>query len=347
MLRLPPTALDAMLLDLVQEEIPLCKRPYAELARRLGSKESIVLDRLAALHDGPTAPIRQLGAIFDSKALGYQSTLVAAKVPEDKLAAAAAVINRHPGVSHNYRRDHAYNLWYTLAVPPDSRIGLDRTVEILRNQSGATEMRMLPTLKMYKIGVKLNLQTPAAHPPRSAAIPTPRPTSVAINEISRKMIRALQQDLPIIPEPFAAEAASQNVDVDELLVAAAQFREHGVMRRFSAVLRHRELGFDANAMGVWIVPPARQDAFGSAAAQFPEVSHCYLRPSYPDFPYNIFTMIHAQDRQQAQAIVQSISDATGVKYFALLYSTEEYKKVRIRYFEPDIPAWESAALDAL
>jgi DNA-binding Lrp family transcriptional regulator len=112
------------------------------------------------------------------------------------------------------------------------------------------------------------------------------------------------------------------------------------MRRFSAVLRHRELGFDANAMGVWIVPPQRQDAFGAVAAGFSQVSHCYLRPAYPDWPYNLYTMIHARRRIEGATLLKAIASATGIERYAALYSTHEYKKVRIRYFESDIAAWE-------
>jgi DNA-binding Lrp family transcriptional regulator len=300
-----------------------------------------VLERLRSLHYGPTAPIRQIGAIFESKSLGYESTLVAAKIPESQLAAAATIINRHPGVSHNYRRDHEYNLWYTLAVPPDSKLGLAKTVEILHRQSEAISMRMLPTLKMYKIGVKLNL---SGHAQSASSVPARRHIEpMHLTEQSRRLIRVLQRDLPIVSQPFAALAAEGTVGEEELIATAKLFRRLGIMRRFSAVLRHRELGFDANAMGVWIVPPDKHDAFGSAAAAFPEVSHCYLRPTYTDWPYSIFTMIHAKGRDEAASVLSAISAATGITEYSSLYSTREYKKVRVRYFEPDIPAWEEAA----
>jgi DNA-binding Lrp family transcriptional regulator len=342
MTELENRVIDSTLLDLVQEEIPLVPRPYAELARRLDVAEELVLDRLSALHRGSSAPIRQIGAIFDSQALGYDSTLVAAKVPEGQLAVAAAIIGRHPGVSHNYRREGEYNLWYTLAVPPESRLGLARTVEILHRQSGADSMRMLPTLKMYKIGVKLDLGSG-----RSSLSPAAARRAVVQMELTphaRRMVRALQRDLAIVSEPFAWPAADAGVGVQELLATAELFRRRGIMRRFSAVLRHRELGFDANAMGVWVVPPEKQDAFGAAAAAFPEVSHCYLRPTYTDWPYSIFTMIHARNPAQAEAVLSAISAATGVTQYKVLYSSREYKKVRVKYFEPDIPEWEEAAI---
>jgi DNA-binding Lrp family transcriptional regulator len=339
---------DEQLLAAVQEQVPLSPRPFADIARNLDLPESLVLERLGALRTGPHNAIRQIGAIFDSGALGYQSTLVAAKVPENRLTAAAAAINEHPGVSHNYRRDHEYNLWYTLAVPPDTRLGLEATAQILHRRSAAVATRLLPTLKMYKIGVKLDLDRGASDLPHSpsgkvAPAPVAHLPAVALSQREIEFVRVLQRDLPIVQRPFDAWARELAVSVDELLAVAEQFRLRRIMRRFSAVLRHRQLGFDANAMGVWIVPPQRQDAFGAVAAGFSQVSHCYLRPTYQDWPYNLYTMIHARRRAEGAIILKAIASATGIDRYAALFSTHEYKKVRIRYFESDIAAWERNA----
>ncbi|MGD0463871.1 MAG: Lrp/AsnC family transcriptional regulator [Tepidisphaeraceae bacterium] len=339
-------AVDGQLLAAMQEQVPLSPRPFAAVARSLNLPESLVLERLRALGTGPHKVIRQIGAIFDSGSLGYRSTLVAAKVPEHRLASAAATINEHPGVSHNYRRDHDYNLWYTLAVAPDSRLGLEATAQILHQRCGAVATRLLPTLKMYKIGVKLDLgggTSGRPHRPSQeiAAKPARHHSAVALSQQEIEFVRVLQRNLPIEQRPFDAWAREAGVTVDELLAAAEQFRLRGIMRRFSAVLRHRQLGFDANAMGVWIVPPQRQDAFGAVAAGFTQVSHCYLRPSYSDWPYNIYTMIHARQRAEGEVILKAIASATGMQRFAALYSTHEYKKVRVQYFTGDSEAWEA------
>src|SRR2546423_14563628 len=140
--------LDVALLELIQAEVPLEPRPFAALAMKLHADERTVINRVIDLRWWRQSVIRQISAIFDSKALGYQSTLVAAKVDEAKLEGAAAIIGKHPGVSHNYRREHAYNLWYTLAVPPDSRLGLQATVDLLHRRSGAEASRLMPTLKL-------------------------------------------------------------------------------------------------------------------------------------------------------------------------------------------------------
>jgi DNA-binding Lrp family transcriptional regulator len=130
------------------------------------------------------------------------------------------------------------------------------------------------------------------------------------------------------------------------LDAATHLKTQGYMRRMAAVLRHREAGFRANAMGVWVVPPDRAEGVGAVMASFAAVSHCYLRPAYPDWPYNVFTMVHGQTPADCQAAIDAMSQATGIDEYALLYSTVEYKKTRLRYFTPDIGAWEAQARQA-
>jgi len=142
------------LLEILQRGVPLVDRPFLSMGTALGISERAAIERVAILRG---KVIRQISAIFDSRALGYQSCLVAAKVDESLIDQAAARISEHPGVSHNYRRNHSFNLWYTLAVPPGSRFGLEGTVDILHERSGADSMRLLPALKMYKISVKFDL----------------------------------------------------------------------------------------------------------------------------------------------------------------------------------------------
>jgi len=340
---------DARLLNLLQDQIPLVDQPFAAIAGDLQTTEEHVLARASALKAGPPPIIRQISAIFDTKSLGYQSTLVAARIDESHLDQAAQCINAHPGVTHNYLRNHAYNLWYTLAIPPDSRLGLDRTLQILHHESGSLATRMFPTLKLYKIGVSFDLTgevDPAARSEHSGFTETDRAKamSVPLTDADKPMIRVLQQDLPITSRPFDAWSVEAGVPVQQLLAAAQAYLDQKRMRRFSAVLHHRHAGFGANAMGVWAVPCDKQDQFGAAAASFSAVSHCYLRPTYEDWPYSIFTMVHAPRPDECSAVLAAISDATGIRDYAALYSSREFKKTRLRYFIGDIEAWESARM---
>jgi DNA-binding Lrp family transcriptional regulator len=334
--------IDRRILDLVQSEVPLVPRPFAVLAERASVDEQEVIRRIQALKETPRV-IRQISAIFDSHALGYRSSLVAARIDPSHLDDAAAIVSRHPGVSHNYHREHEFNLWYTVAVPPDSRLGLERTIDVLHRQNGAISTRLLPTLTRYKIGVRLDLSgenNPAPKKLWSSEESAPASQTVDLTEADKSIIRIAQADLPIAERPFDLWADEAGCPAEDLLEAIRRFERTGKMRRFSAVLRHREAGFSANGMGTWIVPKGEEDRFGATAAAFPEVSHCYLRPTYPDWPYNLFTMVHAQTNAECEAVIARISEATGVKDFCCLYSTHEYKKVRVKYFTPEIPDWE-------
>jgi DNA-binding Lrp family transcriptional regulator len=205
----------------------------------------------------------------------------------------------------------------------------------------------MPALKVYKIGVKFSMTDDAPPPAQrqeSGEIKTHGPKA-SLSDRDKRMIRVLQQDLPLVPEPFNQWAIQANVSLDHLLDAAKAYICKGMMRRFSAVLRHREAGFGANAMGAWVVPPEQHDEFGHSAAMFGAVSHCYLRPAYPpDWPYSIFTMVHGREKSQCEAVLDAISEKTGIRDYAALYSTKEYKKIRVKYFAGDIEQWETDAL---
>jgi siroheme decarboxylase len=339
---------DAQLLNLVQRELPLVPRPFDELARRLGCPQQQVLDRLSALRSPPNPVIRQIGAIFDTKALGYRSSLIAARVDVARIEQAAAALSEHPGVTHNYERNHPFNLWYTLAVPPDSRLGLEKTVDILHRRSGAISTRLFPTLKLYKIGVSFDLsgESDAAARGESAGFSDEdreKAMRFSITDADKRMIRVLQQDLPISPQPFDDWARQAGVSVDQLLAAAEGYKKTSRMRRFAALLHHRAAGAKANAMGAWAVPAEKQDAFGALAASFAAVSHCYLRPTYEDWPYCIFTMIHGVSEDDCNATLRAISEASGARSYLALYSSREFKKTRLKYFAGDIEAWEAGA----
>jgi DNA-binding Lrp family transcriptional regulator len=336
---------DKRLLNVIQADFPLVSRPFQDLGKPLQLAEAEVIDRIAALKKQRI--IRQISAIFDTRSLGYRSSLVAMRVPPEKLEAAAAVVNSHPGVSHNYKRNHAFNLWFTLAVPPTS--DLEWTVQHLHAMAGADSTRILPTLRLFKIGMQLDMEGRSGAErvnSRKAGYSEARRPSAGrdgLRPIDIAAIRELQEDIPLIPEPYRPMAERMGVSEAVLFEVAAHLAAQGYLRRMAAVLYHREAGFRANAMGVWVVPPERADEVGQIMGSFKGVSHCYLRPTYPDWPYSIFTMVHGQKARDCQEIISAISQATGITEYALLYSTKEYKKVRLKYFTPDLDEWEARA----
>ncbi|MEX0777335.1 MAG: AsnC family transcriptional regulator [Phycisphaeraceae bacterium] len=343
--------LDARLLDHVQRGVPLEPRPFAALGQAVGISEDVCLQRLGRLRR-EQGVIRQISAIFDTHALGYASSLVAARIDPAHIDQAAVIISGHPGVSHNYRRSHAFNLWYTLAVPPPpvSRLGLEKTIQRLHELSGAISTRALPTLRLFKIGVNFKM-TPGSGTDAESESSAPAQgfsqadreaaAGYTLSDLDKRMILVLQQDLPLVEQPFDDWATQAGCTVDELLAACQRFQERRQMRRFSAVLRHRQAGYGANVMTVWRVAEADIERCGQIMAQCAAVSHCYRRPTYDDWPYSLYTMVHGQSKDQCLATLETIKAQTGAEEYLPLWSLHEYKKVRVKYFTPETAAWEA------
>ncbi|MGQ9455303.1 MAG: siroheme decarboxylase subunit beta [Armatimonadota bacterium] len=146
------------------------------------------------------------------------------------------------------------------------------------------------------------------------------------------LIRALQDGLPLTKEPFDEIARRVGIPLDFVLNQIEEWKRDGTIRRFGAVLNHRRAGFEANAMVVWNVPEGKVDLFGSVVARISSVSHCYERPRFEGFNYNIYTMVHARAHNECLMIVKEISELTGVSDYRLLYTTAELKKTSPLYF---------------
>ena len=331
---------DKDILNFIQREFPLEREPFDAIGRAVGLAGDEVIRRVEALKRGRV--IRQISAIFDTRVLGYQSTLVAAKIPADKLNAGAKAVNSHPGVSHNYERNNELNLWYTVAVPPDSRLGLEGTVDVLHHISGAEKTRILPTLKLFKIGVTLDMKAGATVKKEAPQYGESDRQSADrnISDEDKAVVRVLQEDVPLTPRPFDLWGEQAGMGYEELLDRAFDLQRRKIMRRFSAVLFHRKAGFRANAMGVWKVPDERIEEVGNMFAQYQAVSHCYQRPVYEDWPYALFSMVHGRSVEECQSLLDAMSEESGLTDYASLYSTREYKKTRVRYFTPEMEAWE-------
>ncbi len=267
--------------------------------------------------------------------------LVAAKVDPENPWRAANVINEHPGVSHNYLRNHEFNIWFTIATEPESPLGLDGTLEVLANIAGAESVRQLPTLKLFKI--RMDFEMEGGTDALAKAVEVAPPAEIErqpYDEFDIEVIRATQGDMPVIPEPYAPAAAKLNIPQDELLTHLRQMQERRLLRRVAAILFHRRAGFSANGMGVWKVPDERIMELGPRMAAFRGISHCYQRPTYQDWPYSIFTMAHGRSKDECDAILDSIATQTGIDERSTLYSSTEFKKIRLLYFTDEYRAWE-------
>jgi DNA-binding Lrp family transcriptional regulator len=336
----PLDELDKRLLNLLQGSFPLDPRPYAHVAQLAGVPEEEVLRRTRRLLDERI--IREITPIFDTRVLGYRSMLVAARVDPENPWRAAKIINSHPGVSHNYLRDHDFNLWFTIATEPGSALGLDGSLDVLQRLTGAESVRQLPTLKLFKIRMDLEMEkgTDALAAAAEASEPI-EPDPIELSDLDVAVIRATQGPMEVVAEPFAAAASELGTPVERLLEHLESMRERRALRRVAAILFHRRAGFSANGMGVWKVPEDQIMEIAPRMAAFRGISHCYQRPTYPDWPYSVFTMAHGRSKEECDAILESIAGDTGIHERRTLYSSTEFKKIRLLYFTDAHKRWEA------
>ena len=317
---------DRMILDRIQSSFPLVERPYAALGEELGLAETDCYERVLALRR--RGLIRRLGAFFDARRLGYVSTLVAVAVTEDRLDELAEKISRFETVTHNYARDGRFNLWFTVVAP--ARRGIDEILDFLRNEPGVDTFVELPAVKTYKLRAEFRsgkgvCNAQDALCPRNDGQDARCP---ALTDADRALVRKFQEDvIDLGLTPFSAEE----------LAWVRERAADGTIRRFGAIVNHRQVGYVANALTAWIVPASSIDDVGAAFATSPAVSHCYCRETRSNWPYTLYAMIHAHSegdladsiRHLAQLVVAS---GGGAEPPLVLMTRHEYKKTSMRYF---------------
>jgi len=339
---------DKRLMNILQSKFPLEAEPFAPLAADAGLDMDELMERTQRLLDERI--IREITPIFDTRALGYSSMLVAAKVDTENPHRPAKIINSHPGVSHNYLRTHEFNLWFTIATPPDSELGLEGTLEVLQALTGAESIRQLPTLRLFKINMNLEMEKGTDALASAAETATPRELEAQpYDDTDIAVIRALQGPMAVTDRPYDQAASEAGMTTPQLLERLRQMVDRKILRRVAAILYHRRAGFSANGMGVWRVPADEVLETGTRMAAVRGISHCYERPTYADWPYSVFTMAHGRSKEECDAILDSIADDHDLHGDdrAVLYSSTEFKKIRLHYFTPDYAEWEARHAGAL
>lgn len=318
----------------MQTAVPLVEAPFAALGLAQGLSEADVLRRVQRWSD--SGLLREISAIAEGAVLGHDSALVAGRVPVERLEAVADIISAHPTVTHNYLREHEYNLWFTVATPP--HMPLERTLELLAAEADLPAFYPLRRTHTFKIGVNFDLTTKRN---QTATCELKAPVMRATSRREQAMLRALQTPIAFVPRPFDALAEEAGVPLGDLL-AFAQGEIGLALRRYVATFHHRRLGVRGNGMVVWRVAPARLDALGPQLAQVPEVSHCYARNPIPGFDYTLYSMTHGPDRASVQASAARTAVQLDMPDYLILFSTREFKKTRLRYFLTELDDWWEA-----
>ena len=318
-------AIEFRLLNEFQRDFPLCSAPFAELAARLGVAEKVVLGGLEKLRR--EGKISRVGAVFAPKRIGA-STLAAMAVPPEQLDAVAAAVNRFPEVNHNYEREHRYNLWFVVTAGSEGR--LQATLSAIEKAAGYP-LLPLPLVEEFHIDLGFSL---LGGKPKNVAVARPVPPAVPMGEAERRLVSVLQEGLPLFIRPFALIAERTGASESEVLGRIGRWLEEGAIKRFGVVVRHHELGFRANAMVVHDIADAQVSELGRALAEEPAVTLCYRRPrALPDWPYNLFCMIHGRERAEVEATIADLRQRHGLNDCAhdVLFSLTRYKQNGARY----------------
>ena len=271
---------------------------------------------------------RRFGAVFDSHSLGYESTLCAVEIPAAELDAAVARIAAHSGITHCYEREGHPNLWFTMtALAADLKSELARIAAALGN---TYEVLNLPALQKFKIEAVFGQKGDTTP---TVARGADGPPCAPLPERERTIVRRLQANITVSADPFGNLAQELGYAPAELLALLKRWQQAGIIRRIGLVLRHRQLGFSANSMCVWAVAAGQIATAGASLAKSPHVTHCYERPCFPAFPYNLYAMIHAKSREEAIGIFQQLGHDAGLANGRMLWSVREFKKASPMFFE--------------
>lgn len=336
------SSVEAKILNLLQREFPLTERPFDAIGAMIGISGTEVLRSVTDLKQQHV--VRNISGIFSGENLGYHLSLVALKVPPERVEAAAAVINGHPGVSHNYLRDHVFNLWFTLAEEDEE--SLQESARVIREKCGADDFLMLRNEKLFKIGFML----PIGDGDVASVGSVPRPVSVKaiLNRDDHRAVLLLQSDLPLVERPFdVLGEKDSSLSGDMLIETARRLLASGVMRRYAAVLRHVQAGFTHNAMTAWKIDV--DDHSDERIRPFMEeraVTHLYLRTLYPGrWEHPLFAMVHARSAEELADLLDSLMRCSGLTDRLVLRSLYEYKKKKVTYFSPAFKKWKRLNYD--
>lgn len=327
------TNLEFHLLNDWQRGLPLVERPYAVIAKSLGCEEGDVIAGLGQLM--ASGHVSRVGAVFRPHVLGW-STLAAVSVPEERVEQVARAIDAYPEVNHNYEREHAYNLWFVVAAPTPERVA-DVLADIHR-QTGCRPLD-LPLIEDYHIDLGFDLSAKAGnqlrpHLDKAGKHVVAESLRSQLESEDYALAAALECGLALTQRPFAELAAKTGLSEDEVCARLRRLTELGVIRRLGVIVRHRELGYTANAMVVWDVPDEQVEEIGRLLGAQPSVTLCYQRPRrLPDWPYNLFSMVHGCNREAVLAEIARLRAEFGLESIPHhpLFSQRRFKQCGARY----------------
>lgn len=338
------TSLQRAVLNRIQSDFPLKPRPYTVLARALEASPDEIRDAVAACR--AAGIIRRIGGSFSAAQLGYVSALVAVRVEPSKLESVARHAAQFDEVTHDYERGNPVNLWFTVVAETPARMAA--ITDSVRSRPGVGDLHVLPAIRTFKLRVNFDMsvtadaggtdrgeQVGATHgesaSPRSGGANSVR-TCPPLGDDDRRLIARCCDDISGSEAPFADLAGELGLSEMAVLARLTRYRNEGLMRRFGAMVQHQRAGFIANAMGVWDVPDVDVDRVGSLLSRSQAVSHCYERPRFAGWPYNLYGMIHGRSAADCHREQEELTRLSGITESRLLFTGREFKKSSVRYF---------------
>lgn len=314
---------DLLLANRWQRGFPLASRPFREIGRQAKLSEETVLEKYRRLQRHGV--VDRIGPVFRPNAVGA-SSLAAMAVPPARLEAVARFVSEQPGINHNYEREHDYNLWFVVTALSSAEV--QATLGCIEQATGLPVLR-LPLVEEFHIDLGFDLDTHAV--PRAGNEPAARPAPSAEE---RSLVRHTVGGLPLVPQPYAQIAKEVGISEAEVIAGLERMLADGRIRRLGAVIRHRRLGYGANAMVVWDVPDKRVGDIGRGLAGDGAVTLCYRRPRVePQWPYNLYCMVHGRERDRVLSEIERLSRGHGLDALprAVLFSTRCFSQSAAKY----------------
>ncbi|QDX81190.1 AsnC family transcriptional regulator [Denitratisoma sp. DHT3] len=314
------------LLNDYQRNFPLLPRPFRAIGEQVGLAEAAVIDSYRDFL--ARGVVSRIGAVLPPQRVGV-STLAALAVPADALERVAALVTARAQVNHNYQREHRFNLWFVLAARDEA--ALEAQLRAIAEESGCP-LISLPLRESFHIDLGFDLAGGCKHVQPDAAVPGER--ACALPELERGLLAALEPGLPVEPRPFKVLGERAGLSEAFTLELLERWLDEGLVKRLGVVVRHHELGYIANAMCVWDVPDAVVSELGRRLAGAPGITLCYRRQrALPDWPYNLFCMIHGKAREEVLALRDDLARRHELDQYphAVLFSTRRFKQQGARY----------------
>lgn len=313
------------ILRALQADFPVTERPFHQLGTRLGMNEQEVIGIIRSYVDDGI--IRTFGPVFDPRKLGYRSTLIAAQVDSDRVAELAAMMLEIREITHNYLRDHAYNLWFTVTARTDQI--MERIIKRVEKFPGVKKVLNLPMVKAFKIRAVFGAESDS---PAIDAAGTEEP-SIPLGYINESLVRALQENFPLVDRPYLVVGDRAHMSEAEVVNTVQQWTEDGTIRRFGARLNHRNAGWVSNTLVAW--SGGDIDMHGRTFSAMKEISHCYKRTPHHEWPYELYTMVHTPSSVEMQDILEHMKALAEDSKPVFMNTLFELKKTSMTFFLED------------